>query len=52
MVPDEVMVESRARAEEALRAGKPVHWAAAAVIVAVWLSIAGLAVMGVVRLVR
>jgi ABC-type branched-subunit amino acid transport system substrate-binding protein len=52
MVPAEVMAESRARAQEALRGDKPVNWAAAAAIVAVWLLLAALAAVGVVRLVR
>jgi uncharacterized membrane protein YkvA (DUF1232 family) len=52
MIPDEVMAESRARAQEALREGKPTNWAAAAAIVAVWLALAAVAVVAVVRVAR
>lgn len=37
MIPDEVMEECRADAREALRDGKPTNWAAAIVIVGIWL---------------
>jgi hypothetical protein len=46
------MAESRAKAQEALREGKPTNWVAAAAIVAVWLLLAAIAVVVVVRVVR
>jgi len=52
MIPAAVMAESRARAKEALREGKPTNWVAAAAIVAVWLLLAAIAVVVVVRVVR
>ncbi len=51
MIPSEVMVESRAQAQQTLRGDKPVNWAAAAAIVAIWLLLAALAVAVVVRVV-
>ena len=44
MIPGVVLEECRARAIEVMRAGKPVNWAAAVVIVAVWLALAALGV--------
>ena len=49
LIPPEVLAESRARAEEAMRAGKPVNRTAAAVIVGVWLCLAALVVVYLVR---
>ena len=42
MIPPDVMAESRARASEGLRNGKPVNRAAAFVIVGVWMLLAAL----------
>src|SRR5205085_6558079 len=44
MIPAEVLSDSRARAAEELRNGKPVNRAAAFVIVAVWLLLAALGI--------
>jgi len=44
MIPPEVMAECRSKAETAFAHGKPVNWAAAAVIALVWL---GLAYLGI-----
>jgi uncharacterized membrane protein YkvA (DUF1232 family) len=52
MTPPEVMVECRERARSELAAGMPVSRAAAAVIVAIWLGLAALAVILVLRAVR
>jgi len=52
MIPPDVLAECRAQAQEAMRQGKPVNRTAAAVIVAVWLLVAGLAVTWVIRLAR
>ena len=42
LMPPAVMAESRARADDLLRAGKPVSRVAAVVIVAIWLGLAAL----------
>ena len=47
LIPPQVMADCRARAAE--MEGKPTNWAAAAVIVAIWI---GLAVLGVVLAAR
>lgn len=52
MIPADVMAESRERAKEALREGKPTNWAAASVIIGIWLLLAALAVVLVLRLVN
>jgi len=49
MIPAEVMAECRERVQQQEQAGKPVNWAAAAVIVAVWLGLAALVVVWLVR---
>ncbi len=43
MIPAEVMVECRTRAQELLSNGKPTNWVAAGVIIAIWLGLAFLA---------
>lgn len=43
LIPPDVMAESRARAQEVMRAGKPVNRAAAVGIVLIWLVLAALA---------
>lgn len=52
LVPPGVMAECRAKAQEVIRQGKPVNWLAAAVIVAVWLAVAGLVVWWGVRFLK
>lgn len=37
MIPADVMADSRAKAEEARKLGKPRNWIAAAVFIAIWL---------------
>ncbi len=49
MVPEPVLAECRERARRAADEGKPVNRAAAAAIVAVWLSLAALAIFIVAR---
>jgi len=51
MIPPEVMVECRQRAEAAMREGKPTNWKAAAVIVTLWVILASLVIVVVVRVV-
>jgi uncharacterized membrane protein YkvA (DUF1232 family) len=52
MIPPPVMAECRARSQEVMSAGKPVNWAAAVVIVAIWLALAGLAIFLLLRFFR
>jgi len=52
MIPAEVMADSRARAQEALRGNRPTNWAAATAIIGVWLLLAALAAVVVVRALR
>jgi uncharacterized membrane protein YkvA (DUF1232 family) len=49
MIPPEVMAECREKAEDVVAQGKPVNWAAAAVVVATWLLVAALVVALVQR---
>ena len=51
LIPPEVMAEARERAQQAMAAGRPVNRAAAAVVVSIWLLLAALAVVLVVRVV-
>ena len=50
MIPPEVMVESRVKAQEVIRQGKPVNRAAAVVIVMIWLLLAALVIAFMLRL--
>jgi uncharacterized membrane protein YkvA (DUF1232 family) len=52
MVPPAVWAESRARAREVMAAGKPVSRAVAVVIVMIWLAIAALGGVVMVRVLR
>ena len=52
MIPPEVMVECRGKAKEAIGQGRPTSWAAAAVIVTIWLLAVALVVAVVWRIVR
>ena len=49
MIPGPVLAECREKAQAAANAGKPTNWAAAAVIVAIWLLLAALAAIFIVR---
>jgi len=49
MIPAEVMAESREKAREIMRQGKPVNRAAAAVIAVIWLVLAALIITVLVR---
>ena len=49
MIPAGVMAESREKAREIIRQGKPVNRAAAVVIVAIWLLLAALIIAVMVR---
>lgn len=52
MVPAWIMVECRTQAQLDMREGKPVHWLAAGIIVAVWVSLAVLCMLWLVDLIR
>jgi uncharacterized membrane protein YkvA (DUF1232 family) len=52
MSPAEVMADSRLKAEEASRSGKPVSWVGAVLVGAIWIALAVVAVMLMVRLLR
>jgi uncharacterized membrane protein YkvA (DUF1232 family) len=45
LVPHSVLAECRARAQETIQNGKPVSWAAGAVIVVIWLVLAALCIV-------
>ena len=49
MIPAEVMAESREKAREIMRQGKPVNRVAAVVIVAIWLLAAALVIAVLIR---
>jgi uncharacterized membrane protein YkvA (DUF1232 family) len=49
MIPADVMAECRARSQAMVAEGKPTNWAAAGVIVTLWLLAAALLVAWVVR---
>ena len=52
MIPASVMAESRAKAQELMRQGKPVNRVAALVIVAIWLLLAAFIVVFMMRLLK
>jgi uncharacterized membrane protein YkvA (DUF1232 family) len=49
MIPPQVLNESRLLAREKLKDGKPVNWAAAAIIVFIWLLAVGFMIWMVIR---
>ncbi len=49
MIPAEVMAESRVKAQEIIRQGKPVNRAAAVVIVVIWLLLAAFIIIVLAR---
>jgi uncharacterized membrane protein YkvA (DUF1232 family) len=50
MIPPQVMEESRIKAEEVLRAGKPVSWVGAVIIGVIWIALTILAILLMSRL--
>ena len=52
MIPPKVLAECREAAREVMQAGKPVNRAAAVVIIAIWLALAGLAIFLVLRIIK
>jgi uncharacterized membrane protein YkvA (DUF1232 family) len=49
MIPPDVLAECQAQAREVMKRGKPVNWAAAVVIVVIWVSLALVAIRFVKR---
>jgi uncharacterized membrane protein YkvA (DUF1232 family) len=49
MIPAQVMEECRVEAREALRNGRPVNWAVGVVIVGIWLLLAALCILLIVK---
>jgi uncharacterized membrane protein YkvA (DUF1232 family) len=49
MIPAPVLAECREKAQAAMNDGKPTNWAAAAVIVAIWLLLAAAAVVFIMQ---
>lgn len=52
MIPPSVMQESRAHADIVMREGKPISRVAAAIIIAIWLSLAAVSILLILRVVR
>ena len=52
LIPPAVLAESRARAQAASGGRHPTHWAAAAVIVLIWVGALGLTALAAARLLR
>ncbi len=52
MIPPHVLAECRDQAQEVMKQGKPVNRAAAGIIIAIWVLLAALVIVFVVRLVR
>ena len=52
MIPQTVLVECREEAQTAMSQGKPTNWTAAGVIIAIWLLLAVLAIVLIVRTVK
>lgn len=52
LVPAEVMTECRQRAQAELDGRKPVNWAAAAIIMGIWLLLAAYVVSLIIRLIQ
>jgi uncharacterized membrane protein YkvA (DUF1232 family) len=52
MIPGEVMAECREKAQAIMAQGKPTNWVAAGVIIAVWLLLAALCIVLVIRILR
>jgi uncharacterized membrane protein YkvA (DUF1232 family) len=49
MIPDEIMEECRVNAREALKDGRPTNWAAAIVIIGIWILLAAMLILLIVR---
>jgi uncharacterized membrane protein YkvA (DUF1232 family) len=49
MIPEDVLLESREKAQAIVGQGEPTSWVAAAIIVAIWLLIVGLIIVIILR---
>ena len=49
MIPPQVLAECRLKAQDVMTEGKPVNWAAAGVIIAIWLLLASLTTFWLLR---
>jgi uncharacterized membrane protein YkvA (DUF1232 family) len=52
MIPAPVMAECREKARAAMDQGRPTNWVAAAIIVAIWLFLAALAIIVIIRTIQ
>ena len=52
MIPEPVMTECREKARTIMGAGKPTNWVAAAIIVIIWLLLAGTAILFMIRVAK
>lgn len=52
MIPENIMVESRDKAQEIIRQGKPVNRVAAFIIITIWLVLAVLCIVFIIRTFR
>jgi uncharacterized membrane protein YkvA (DUF1232 family) len=52
MIPQAVLAECREKAQAAMSQGKPTNWTAAGIIIAIWLLLAVLAIVLIVRAVK
>ena len=52
MIPSPVMTECRDKAQSAMSQGRPTNWAAAAIIVTIWLLLTALAIVVIVRAIQ
>jgi len=52
MIPQAVLAECREKAQEAMSQGKPTNWVAAGVVIAIWLLLAALVIVLIVRTVK
>jgi uncharacterized membrane protein YkvA (DUF1232 family) len=52
MIPEPVLAEARQQAQEIMAEGKPTNWLAAAIIILIWILLAAMAVILIVRAVR
>ena len=49
MIPENVMIESREKAQEIIRQGKPVNRVAAVIIISIWLLLAALSIAFIMK---